>query len=84
MMTFLGASVMLTFAASAATYIQYRSFDPCVWMEQDIAEDSGLPRLAAKARIKSQFLIDGIVHPDTRQCVLAWWEFRAGTSSGGS
>ena len=36
LMTIIGASILLTFAASAATYIQYQSFDPCVWMEQDI------------------------------------------------
>ena len=83
-MTFVGVSVLLTFAASAATYIQYRSFDPCVWMEQDIAAEAGLPRFVAKARIQIQFLVEGITRPDTGQCVLAWWGFRAEASSGGS
>lgn len=83
-MTIIGASTLLTFAASAATYIQYQSFDPCVWMEQDIAADTGLPRFAAKARIQSQFLIQGIIHPDAGQCVMAWWEFRAGSTGAGS
>ena len=83
LVTVIGASFLLTFAASAATYIHYRSFDPCVWMEKDIAKKSGLPRLAAKARIQSRFLIEGITHPDPGQCMLAWWEFRAEASSSG-
>ena len=84
LMTVIGASILLSFAASAATYIQYQSFNPCVWMEQDIAADTGLPRFAAKARIQTQFLIEGVTRPDAGQCVMAWWEFRAESTGNGS
>ena len=82
--TFIGASVLLAFAVSAATYIEYRSFDPCAWMVQDMIEESGLPPIAAQARARSRFLAEGIVRPDTGQCVLEWWAFRSETASGGS
>lgn len=84
MSTFLGASLALMLAASAATYVQYQSFDPCQWMEQDLASQGGLTHLAAKARVRGQFLIRGIAEPDAGQCVMAWWEFRADNPSGGS
>lgn len=64
-------------AAVAATYARYGSFDPCEWMEQDLAARSGLPRLAVRARIRAQFLLEGVAAPDAGQCILAWWEFRA-------
>ena len=78
------AVILLAFAAGAATYVHYQSFDPCVWMEKDIANRSGLPRLAAKARIQSQFLIRGIADPNAGECVMAWWEYRADNATGGS
>ena len=70
-------SVLLALAAGIATYLRYGSFDPCDWMEQDLAERSGSPRLVARAQIQARFLLDGISDPDLRQCTLAWWEARA-------
>lgn len=70
------ASIAVILLASIATYVRYESFDPCIWMEQDLASQSGLPRLVVDAQIQSQFLIKGIVDPDIGQCVVAWWNFR--------
>lgn len=84
MSTFMGAALALLFAASTATYIQYQSFDPCNWMEQDLASDGRLSRLAAKARVRGQFLVQGITDPGAGQCVMAWWEFRADHPASGS
>jgi hypothetical protein len=64
-------------AATIATWSRYESFDPCVWMEQDAAKDSGLPRAVVHARIQARFLLHGIRTPDGYQCLTAWWTFRA-------
>ncbi|MDJ0949118.1 MAG: hypothetical protein QNJ94_09370 [Alphaproteobacteria bacterium] len=64
-------------AASVVTFVRYESFSPCVWMEQDLAEQSGLPVLVVQSRIRAGFLIEGVVDPDPYDCVLAWWRFRA-------
>jgi hypothetical protein len=77
MKSFLLFAVLLLLAAGVATYVRYGTFDPCDWMEQDLAKQSGLPRLVVKARIQAKFLMDGISEPDLRQCTLAWWEARA-------
>jgi len=64
-------------AASIATWSRYESFDPCMWMEQDLAKESSLPRLAVRARIQAEFLLRGIRSPGPYQCLQAWWKFRA-------
>ncbi len=69
--------VAMVTAASAATYARYESFDPCIWMEQDLAADSGLPVVVTRARIQAEFLLRGIADPDAADCLFAWWEFRA-------
>ena len=70
-------AVLLIAAAGAATYGRYESFHPCDWMEQDLADSSGLPRLAMRAQIRAEFLLRGITNPGPADCVLAWWDFRA-------
>lgn len=77
MKSFLLIVFLLLLAAGGATYARYGSFDPCDWMEQDLAERSGSPRLIVRARIQARFLMDGISDPDLRQCTLAWWRARA-------
>ena len=74
----------IAIATSAATYARYRSFDPCEWAVQDMAEESVLPRLAVRARIKARFLVRGITDPDPYQCLDAWWEYRAEDLPGNS
>jgi hypothetical protein len=64
--------------ASGATYYRYQSFHPCDWMEQEVSEKKGLPRLIVKGQIRAQFLLNGISDPNHLQCVLAWWDFRRG------
>ena len=72
-----GAAGVLVSAAAIATYGRYESFDPCVWMEQDLATRSGLPRLVVRGRIHAGFLMEGIGDPGATQCLQAWWKFRA-------
>jgi hypothetical protein len=64
-------------AAAIATWSRYESFDPCVWMEQDAARESRLPRAVVRAKIRGEFLLRGIGNPDSYQCLQAWWKFRA-------
>ena len=71
-------------AAAIATWSRYESFDPCVWMEQDRAKRSGLPRLAVRARIRAEFLLRGIGNPGPYQCLQTWWKFRAENLPDGS
>jgi hypothetical protein len=66
----------LLIAASAATYVQYQSLHPCDWMEQDLAEQSGFPRLVVEARIRAAFLLDGITDPGPYDCLTEWWALR--------
>ncbi len=68
---------LLSIAAGAATYYRYASFHPCDWMEQDLAESSGLPRLVMRGKIRAEFMLRGIAEPGPTDCVLAWWDFRA-------
>ena len=70
------ASLAIMVAAVIATYVRYESFDPCRWMEQDLASESGQPRLVVRARIQGRFLIDGVTNPDLGQCIMAWWKTR--------
>ncbi len=76
--------ILLAGAASAATYMRYESFHPCDWMEQDLAESSGLPRLAMRAQIRAEFVLQGIADPGPADCVLAWWDYRANRQAEGS
>ncbi len=66
---------LLTFAAGA-TFIRYQSFDPCVWIETDMAEESDLPLIVVQSQISAYFLLDGIVTPTLQECLVGWWDFR--------
>jgi len=75
-MKFILILVILLGAAATATYVRYNSFDPCIWMEQDLAEESGQPILVVRARIRAGFLLQGIVSPTAQDCLLEWWKLR--------
>ena len=75
-MKYLIVLVLLAGAAVSATWVRYNSFDPCVWMEQDMIADSSLPALIVTARIKAAFLLDGVTEPTPKQCLYAWWQHR--------
>lgn len=75
--------VGLLAAAGAATYARYESLDPCTWLVQDAARQSGLPPLAEEARIRAGFLVRGIAEPGPYECVEAWWRLRSGTPAPG-
>lgn len=83
-MKFVLIVIGLAVAATIATYARYQSFNPCDWMERDMARDTDLPLLVVRARIRAAFLIDGITEPDAYDCVTAWWEFRAEELAGDS
>jgi len=68
--------LLLLVAAAIATYARYQSFSPCDWMEQDLVERSGQPRLVAQASIRAIFLMRGIVDPSLDQCLVEWWRLR--------
>lgn len=76
MKNFFGFVLLASVAAATATYYRYESFNPCIWMEQEFAEDSGLPRLVVQGRIKAEFFLRGISEPTIPQCTMAWWSFR--------
>jgi hypothetical protein len=67
----------LAAAAAVATYARYESLDPCDWMEQDLAQQSSLPLIVVRARIRAEFLIEGITDPTPYDCVSEWWKIRA-------
>jgi hypothetical protein len=67
----------LAVAATVATYARYESLDPCDWMEQDLARQSGLPLIVVRARIRAEFLLEGITEPTAADCLSRWWEIRA-------
>ena len=67
----------LALAATVATYVRYESLDPCDWMEHDLADQTGLPRVVVEARIRAGFLLDGITEPGPGDCLLEWWEWRS-------
>jgi hypothetical protein len=75
--------VGLLAAAGAATYARYESFDPCTWLVQDAARQSGLPPLAEEARIRTGFLVRGITEPGAADCLEAWWDLRSGAPAPG-
>ena len=76
-MKFMTVLTCIGIAAVVMTYVRYQSLDPCDWMEQDLARQTELPRLVVQGRIRAGFLLDGIVDPDSLDCVLAWWQYRA-------
>ena len=75
-MRVLAIILFLVGAAAAATYFRYESLHPCDWMEHDLAEESGLPRLATQVRMRALFALEGIAKPNARNCVQAWWSLR--------
>ncbi len=72
-MRYLGIAAALVVAAAIATFARYESFDPCDWLEQDMARSLGMPPVVAQARIRATFMFRGIVEPDTYDCLDAWW-----------
>ena len=78
MKNFIALVVIAAIAATAATWFRYQSFDPCVWLEQDYANDSALPRIVIQGRIKAEFLLRGLSAPTPKDCIDAWWNFRLG------
>jgi len=75
--------VGLAAAAGVATYTRYESLDPCAWLVQDAARQSGLPALAEEARIRGSFLVRGIAEPGPADCLEAWWRLRSGAPAPG-
>ena len=73
----LGLALALIVAAVAATFWRYGSLDPCSWLERDTVQTTGLPQLVAQARIRAEFLLDGVTEPGSGQCLTAWWDLRA-------
>jgi hypothetical protein len=77
MKNFLLIVVALCLFGTAATYIRYKSFDPCVWIEQDLVRQSGLPKLVVQGQTRARFLAKGIADPTPYQCIKTWWGMRA-------
>jgi len=75
-MKYLVLSVGLLVAAGVATYARYESLNPCVWIEQDMVRQTGLPLLVVQAQVRAKFLLDGVTEPDPATCLPAWWEFK--------
>ncbi len=69
--------VGLLIFGSIATYVRYESFSPCDWMEQDLQKQSGLPTIVVQGQIRADFLFQGIVDPGPKDCIFAWWKWRA-------
>jgi hypothetical protein len=78
MKNFIALVLVAIVAGTVATYFRYQSFDPCIWLEQEYAEDSALPRVVIKGRIKAEFFLRGISEPTVTDCTVAWWNFRLG------
>ncbi len=76
-MRYLGIAAALVVAAAIATLARYESFDPCDWLEQDMARSLGMPTVVAQVRIRATFMFRGIVEPDTYDCLDAWWHLKA-------
>jgi hypothetical protein len=68
--------IAIVFAASMATYARYESFDPCDWLQHDLARQSGLPLVVVQAQIRASFLLRGITQPGAYDCLDAWWTLR--------
>lgn len=70
------AIAVLIGAAAVATYVQYQSFDPCDWLIHDMAENSNLPHVGVEAKMRADFLLDGITDPNAEDCIVKWWKLR--------
>lgn len=68
--------VALVGIAVGATYVQYQSLDPCDWLIHDMNAKSDLPNLVDEARMRADFLLDGITDPNAEDCLLKWWKLR--------
>ena len=77
----LGAIVVI---AAIATFVRYKSFDPCEWIARDMADRSSLPIAVLRGQVKAKFLLRGITDPGPTDCVLAWWEDRADEAKNGN
>ena len=64
-------------AAGAATLVRYGSLHPCDWLDRDAAGLSGLPDMLARARVRADFLLEGIAEPTPGDCLTAWWDLKA-------
>ena len=62
--------------AAIATYARYQSLHPCDWMEEDLAAQSSLPRVAIELQIGTAFLLEGIADPGAGDCLVKWWDWR--------
>jgi len=67
---------VLAGAAMGATYWRYQSLDPCDWMTRDLVKASDLPELVVIAKIRAEFLLEGVTDPDPGQCLFKWWALR--------
>lgn len=76
MRSFLLAIILIGAAAAGATYARYESFDPCAWLEHDLARKSALPLVVVQTQIRASFLLRGITQPGTYDCLSAWWTLR--------
>ena len=68
---------VLLVAAVIATYARYESLHPCDWMEHDLASHLSLPRVVIQARIRAEFLLQGITEPGAGDCLVEWWDWRS-------
>jgi hypothetical protein len=68
--------VIMTLVAGIGTFSRYRSFDPCVWLKQDMMARAEQPAVVVEARIAARFLVDGIVDPSFGNCLEGWWSYR--------
>ncbi len=75
MKTLFVAAALLV-AATVATYAHYGSFHPCAWLEQDIARKDEMVIIVARAKIRANFLVDGVASPDASDCLFGWWDFK--------
>jgi len=66
----------LLVVAAIATYGRYQSLHPCDWMEEDLAAQSELPRVAVELQIGAAFLLEGITNPGPGDCLVKWWDWR--------
>ncbi len=66
----------LLLVAAIATYARYQSLHPCDWMEEDLAAQSSLPRVAIELQISAAFLLEGIADPSACDCLVKWWDWR--------
>ena len=66
----------LLLVAVIATYARYQSLHPCDWMEDDLAAQSSLPRMAVELQISAAFLLEGIADPGAGDCLVKWWDWR--------